>query len=221
LLKNKRGGYCLELNPLFGWLLEQLGYNVNLAEASLFIYESGKFYKRPVHIILIVELDEKLYYVDAGTSRPINEPIEVKVDLIQKQALGTFRFSEYEQQSNVYLLERSKNGDVVEWRPLMIFKLEYKKFNDFHSMNEYVQAEGNTTLYYNTLITKQFAPNKLCILYGYKFSQIEYYENDEIRQEEVLQNDEQVKQIIKEKFNIELDFDKLNIKAEKMPIENF
>ncbi len=29
-IKSHRGGYCFELNPLFSWLLKQLGYKVNL-----------------------------------------------------------------------------------------------------------------------------------------------------------------------------------------------
>jgi N-hydroxyarylamine O-acetyltransferase len=220
MVKGKRGGYCLELNLLFSWVLKQLGYNVQLAEANLYVHEMGRFYKRTVHLILIVELDSKLYYVDVATSGPLNEPLEINLDIIQKKASGTYRFRMWEQQPGYYLLEGSKNDlEIHEWRSLMTFKLEYKNIEDFYEMNEYVQGEGHTFLYYRSLVTKHLPGNKMIIMHGYKFSQIEFSESGETRKDEIIENDEQVKKIIKEIFDVECDFDKLKIKQDEIIIE--
>ena len=44
IITQKRGGFCYELNGLFYWLLENLGFSVSIISAQVFNSSSNKFY---------------------------------------------------------------------------------------------------------------------------------------------------------------------------------
>lgn len=104
----------------------------------------------PVHVGLVVKLDEKMYYVDAGTTRFLSNPIEITLNTLQKTKFGVYRFVEHE---NGYIrLQRSKNArdeHGLEFENQLRFRLdEPKVMEDFREMNEYVQTEKHPMLFY-------------------------------------------------------------------------
>jgi N-hydroxyarylamine O-acetyltransferase len=64
LVERKRGGFCYELNALFGELLQTLGFKVTLFAAGVF---SGEEYSYQFdHLLLGVELDGENLIADVG-----------------------------------------------------------------------------------------------------------------------------------------------------------
>ena len=61
---NRRGGYCFELNGLFGWLLRELGYPV-AEHFSRYLRDEPPL-PMPRHRILVAEADGSKWFVDAG-----------------------------------------------------------------------------------------------------------------------------------------------------------
>ncbi|MGI2294750.1 arylamine N-acetyltransferase family protein [Paenibacillus sp. GXUN7292] len=65
IVVRRRGGYCFELNALFGWLLRELGYKVTDLFARFWRDEPNTPPKRRHHVIM-VELNDEKYLCDVG-----------------------------------------------------------------------------------------------------------------------------------------------------------
>ena len=204
-INKSRGGYCLQLNPLFGWLLKELGYSVQFVPCYIYNVGFKKFNRLAIHCIIIVKLDDKLYYVDAGTSRMLNEPIEITLDLIQILKYGTYRFSKSD--DDLYLLDRAKTSDYLKnnstslWTHQIKFKMEPKELEFFKEMNDYVQTPEHPTMFYRSFASIH-TENSIISLNGWNYLEVIFDENNnEQRIEKVLTTDE-VNDILKNKFRL-------------------
>lgn len=65
IMKN-RGGICFELNGLYNWLLESLGYKVT-SYAARFIDRLEEYQIRR-HRVMCIELEDKRYLTDVGVN---------------------------------------------------------------------------------------------------------------------------------------------------------
>lgn len=76
ILDRNRGGFCFELNGLFGTLLAELGYSVTYVPAHVWGPEGPT--EEEVHIFLIVRCqdDDMLYFVDVGFGEPPLHPLK-------------------------------------------------------------------------------------------------------------------------------------------------
>jgi N-hydroxyarylamine O-acetyltransferase len=64
LVEQQRGGWCYEMNGLFGWALRELGFNVEFAAGAANRKKNGDTALMN-HLVLIVHLDEP-YLADVG-----------------------------------------------------------------------------------------------------------------------------------------------------------
>ena len=55
-----RGGWCCELNGLFCWLLQEVGFMVRMVSASYYIEEKQKYKEEFDHLALIVTISEQV-----------------------------------------------------------------------------------------------------------------------------------------------------------------
>lgn len=77
IVENKRGGFCFELNNLFGWLLNQLGYTFKFIPCRVYSSMTGK-YSLWSHVALIVEFDSGVEYLtDVGFSMNFKYPLKL------------------------------------------------------------------------------------------------------------------------------------------------
>jgi len=72
IVGRRRGGWCFELNGLFGWLLEQLGFDVTLLGSRVDIGDDRG--SDLAHLLLRVDLDQP-YIVDVGFGEGAFEPV--------------------------------------------------------------------------------------------------------------------------------------------------
>ncbi|PSQ44043.1 arylamine N-acetyltransferase, partial [Halobacteriales archaeon SW_5_68_122] len=76
LVERERGGFCYELNGLFGWLLAELGFDVDRVAAAV-VGDDGSPRPPANHHALVVVLDEP-YLVDVGLGLPkVRKPVPV------------------------------------------------------------------------------------------------------------------------------------------------
>ena len=131
LINRKLGGFCIQLNGLFAWLLNELKYDVTLHPAYIFNHFLKRYSRLPIHIVLIVRLDGHLFYVDLGTTRLVNQPIEINVGVEQLTQLGIFKFISAQDDPDYVVLHRAK-PKTQEWvgmRKLKIFDYHYLSTN--------------------------------------------------------------------------------------------
>jgi arylamine N-acetyltransferase len=121
-----RGGYCFELNALFGWLLRELGYQVTDLFARFWRDEPNPPPKRR-HQVLKVQVGEDCFLCDVGVGGIVpRRPIKLIESLEQRQG------------EECYLIERDayfgwmlsefKHG---EWKRLYSFTEEPQLAKDY------------------------------------------------------------------------------------------
>ncbi|MXQ54205.1 arylamine N-acetyltransferase family protein [Shimazuella alba] len=64
IVNHQRGGVCYELNGLFHFFLQELGFAVSMRAAT--VYLNGSWFKQGSHLTNIVCLNEVYYLVDVG-----------------------------------------------------------------------------------------------------------------------------------------------------------
>jgi N-hydroxyarylamine O-acetyltransferase len=105
----RRGGFCYELNGLFGALLAELGFDVTLVSARV-ARADGTFGPEFDHLALIVRVDGRGYLTDVGFGDSSLEPLDVAVRGAQPPVHGgpAFRVDELAEGA---LLMREPNDD--------------------------------------------------------------------------------------------------------------
>ena len=96
ILDCQRGGFCFELNTLFGTFLRQLGYTVHFVLAHVHRGGDTGYADDATHVILIVEATDedddddatrttRPYYVDVGFGEPPLHPLDYTMFGMEQQ----------------------------------------------------------------------------------------------------------------------------------------
>jgi len=126
IVVRRRGGYCFELNALFGWLLRELGYEVTDLFARFWRDETNAPPKRRHHV-LKVEAEGSSYLCDVGVGGIVpRRPIQMKERLEQLQGDECYRL-ERDSYYGWVLCERKRG----EWSWLYSFTEEPQLPKDF------------------------------------------------------------------------------------------
>lgn len=118
IIVRRRGGYCFELNALFGWLLRELGYTVTDLMARFWRDENNPPPKRRHHV-LKVEAENAVYLCDVGVGGIVpRRPIKMDEGL------------EHQQGDECYRLELDP---YYGW---MLCELKHEQWNRLYSFTE-------------------------------------------------------------------------------------
>lgn len=129
----KRGGFCYELNGLFGALLRGLGFRVEMLSAAV-ANSAGGFGPEFDHMALLVTLEER-WLADVGFGDSFVEPL--LLDERAEQAQGSRAFRIEEEGGRLLLLRRDAGG---AWEPQYRFGLEPHAFADYAEMCRFHQT---------------------------------------------------------------------------------
>lgn len=126
IVEGRRGGYCFELNALFGWLLRELGYEVSDCFARFWRDETDLPPKRRHHVLLVT-LGASRYLCDVGVGGIVpRRPLLLIEGLEQPQGNECYRLDRDEYYG--WLLMEKKDGD---WSRLFSFTEEPQLPKDF------------------------------------------------------------------------------------------
>ena len=147
---NNRGGFCYELNYLFGSLLDTLGYQVNYISARVFNEYTGLEGPEFDHMGLLVTLGEK-WLVDVGFGgRAFTQPLSIVKPDIQIDPAGFFRVDEVS--NDRFQVFRSL--DRSEFLPLYNFSLDKQNIENFYAECQWKQTDPKS----------HFVKNKICTM---------------------------------------------------------
>jgi len=111
LLDQKRGGFCFELNGLFGELLQELGYTVKRVPAIVHAGPEVGFRHLASHLILIVSCggstNDEAYVVDVGFGEPAIHSLRYQTGLEQTTPEGMV--------SRLVLCKDDPQSVILEW----------------------------------------------------------------------------------------------------------
>lgn len=190
VVRRRRGGFCYELNGLFGALLRELGYRVTLLSAEVARQTGG--YSPPFdHLTLRVDMDEP-WLVDVGFGEGFRLPVRLDDGDDQVQGRSAFlviRDGEYR-----VLMRRDAGGD---WTPQYRFDLRP------HMMGEYAER----CLFHQTSPESHFTQERICTLAmpegRVTLSGMRLIETTaETRQETILGSQEERAAVLRERFAV-------------------
>ena len=129
LLAERRGGYCYELNGLFGRVLRQLGFAVtNLVGRNLI---AGHPLRPRAHQLLLVEVEGQPWVADLGFGgNTLLEPIPLLAGPEHRMGFDTYRLQAGPQHS--YHLQLLMDG---QWQTLYAFALDEAQPSDYQMMS--------------------------------------------------------------------------------------
>ncbi|RDI39937.1 arylamine N-acetyltransferase family protein [Falsibacillus pallidus] len=146
IITASRGGICFELNALYQWLLQQLGYKSFLISATV-AKGDGEWNKLDTHMSVIAEIDGQLYLTDVGFGDASLHPIPVEGQAVQAPN-NVYRIRQTE--SLYYLEEYREDVWIIKHR----FTLEPRNLAYFHSRNQFIQFDEASPFNKSRLITK-------------------------------------------------------------------
>jgi N-hydroxyarylamine O-acetyltransferase len=144
IVTRERGGFCYELNGLFAWLLQSLGYT----------REDGTYSPEFEHLALLVESPPgERWLADVGFGDGFLEPLRLEPGLVQpegERSKWTYSLDEHE---GGYRLWRRDSAGVVEQQ--YAFTLQPRRFPaDFEPMCHYQETAPES----------HFVQHRLCSL---------------------------------------------------------
>lgn len=132
LVRERRGGFCYELNGLFAWLLERLGYAVTRISARVYS-SSGVRGPEFDHLALRVDLDRP-FLCDVGFGEGFLEPLPLSPGEFSDRG-GAYRLSEG---GGEWLYERRAGTDP--WEKQYTFTLLPRRMEEFAPMCAFHQT---------------------------------------------------------------------------------
>ncbi|XP_027137664.1 arylamine N-acetyltransferase, pineal gland isozyme NAT-10 [Larimichthys crocea] len=217
IVRSSRGGWCLENNFLFGWMLREMGYDTTRLASRVFSSCLNDFYPTETHLINKVVIDGKAYITDVsfGVSSQIWEPLELVSGKDQPQAAGVFRLID---KGDFWVLEKTGRKPEVlnpdfaksslvnrmETKQIYGFSLMPCEVDHFFEQNQYLQTDP-TSLFTNKSICSLQTPTGFRVLVGWTYSEVTYKAEAGV---DVLDmrdlTDDEIEQILREKFNLKL-----------------
>jgi len=138
IVTRRRGGFCYELNGLFGRLLRELGFEVAMLSAEV-AGDQGDFSRDFDHMALKVELHEELWLTDVGFGDSFIEPLPLNGAEHQQRE---YRYRVAPTSGERFLLQRAAPDGV--WKPQYRFSLQAHPYSDFAEMCRYHQTSPDS-----------------------------------------------------------------------------
>ena len=139
VIMHNRGGICFELNGLYNWLLESLGFDVTSYSARFI--DKMETYQLRRHRVMCVALCDKRYLTDVGVnSESPRVPLEIVEGLIQSDGISQYKFTRSEFWG--WLLWQKERGKI--WKRLFGFTEEPQIDKDFITASFWCDAHPDS-----------------------------------------------------------------------------
>jgi N-hydroxyarylamine O-acetyltransferase len=194
IVEDKRGGFCYELNGLFSWLLQALGFDVTLISARVYNHEKQQLGIEFDHLTQYVTLDGEKWLVDVGFGHSFAMPLRIETDAVQSSGAVHYHI----QQDAPFFMLRIKEGEKG-WYDRYQFTLTPRQYHQFADGCHYHQTSPNTTFTQGRLCS-QAKPNGRITL----TDQLLITTQNGVRQETAVSDNHHFAQLLKTHFDIAL-----------------
>src|SRR5688572_12177774 len=143
IVTRQRGGFCYELNGLFAWLLQSLGFEVTLLAASD-AHADGGYGPEFDHLTLQVRCPAGpepalAWLADVGWGDSFSQPLKLDLTSEQEEGLRAYRLDHQEP----YRLLWQRNYDG-QWEKQYRFTLQPRQFAEFEPTCHYHQTSPDS-----------------------------------------------------------------------------
>ena len=154
---HQRGGFCYELNGLFGWLLEQLGFSVKKLSARVFA--GNHLGPEFDHLVLMIQLKER-WIVDVGFGDSFLEPLPLDSEEERVQPGGAYRLTG---SGSKKTLERRRESG---WQRQYVFSLTPRQLVEFAVMCQRHQTSSASVFTQKTVCSVATADGRITLSNG-------------------------------------------------------
>jgi N-hydroxyarylamine O-acetyltransferase len=138
IVERERGGFCDEFNGLFGWLLDDLGFEVSRA-AAMVLSDDGHPGPPASHLVNLVTLDRR-YLVDLGMGvLKIRRPLPLDGTSRTDESGVAWRTAESERPDVDYLAQYREPGRS-DWSDRYVFDVTPRELDYFATTCDYLQT---------------------------------------------------------------------------------
>jgi Arylamine N-acetyltransferase len=199
IIDNHRGGYCFEVNGLYGSMLRALGFGVTDYFARYLRGETGIPMRR--HRVLKVEAADETFMCDIGIGQPAPRyPVKMAVGLHQPQFGETYKFEK--EDFFGWVLYDLHNGS---WRKTFSFTEEEQVAIDYAAASTWCELHPDSPFNKDVMMAiKTVSGRKSIDGRTFKIFNSITNESENVDVKENL-NDDDIKQILAEHFGINYD----------------
>jgi N-hydroxyarylamine O-acetyltransferase len=191
VVRQRRGGFCYELNGLFAALLRKLGYDLDLLSGRV-ANEAGHFGPEFDHLVLLVRLEGQPWVADVGFGDSFLDPLALDG---REQSSGGMLYRIDRTTQGLVLLREEKSV----WSAKYVFSLQPHRLEEFAAMCVYHQTSPQST-FPRARICSLATPQGRITLSEMRLIQAMNGE----RTERMLESEEQYQWALFEYFGIEL-----------------
>lgn len=151
IVVHRRGGFCYELNGLFAWLLQEIGFDVTYLNARVY-KQSGELGIPFDHLALLVQIPGQHghWLADVGFGDSFNEPLNFDERGEQIQGLRAYRLEEAPDGYSTW----QKNYDGA-WERQYFFDLQPRSFPaDYEAGCLYHQTSPKSSFTRSSIISR-------------------------------------------------------------------
>lgn len=138
IVRDGRGGYCLEHATLFGAVLDRLGFTVTRLNARIAAEDETKIRPR-THALLRVEAEGRPWIADVGFGYGVPEPVPLADGAVSEQGPWAYRVERFG--AGWRLRSREAGGD---WAPLHTFVADPQHWIDYFATNYFVSTHATS-----------------------------------------------------------------------------
>ncbi|MEB3282225.1 MAG: arylamine N-acetyltransferase [Lyngbya sp.] len=193
IVRQHRGGFCYELNSLFSWLLQQLGFNVTLLSAQV-AREDGNFGREFGHLTLLVKNTES-WLVDVGFGDSFLYPLKLENSTEQIQNGEAYKLI---QNDDTWIFYHNKEGN---YKPQYCFTLTPRNLTDFQTTCEYNQTSPQSIFTQRRICTKATPTGRVTL----SDNRLIITQNGQ-REEQTLNTEAEYNKTLQDYFNINLGY---------------
>lgn len=184
---NIRGGFCYELNGLFNWLLQNLGYKTTLVAASV-KRSDGTWSMDTSHACLLVHFDVS-YLVDVGFGDSVRTPLPLTGEM-KHDVSGLYRMKKLDEK--IYDLQRKDD----EWNTLFRLNTTERQLLDFKEACHFNQTSPQSIFTQKELVSLATNDGRITL----SNNRLIVTNKDDRKEREITESEK--KTILKNYFNI-------------------
>jgi N-hydroxyarylamine O-acetyltransferase len=208
LVRQRRGGYCFELNTLFGGALEALAFTVtHLAGRVRWMAPPDRPHSPRTHHLLRVDLEEGTYLADVGFGgHLLAGPIRLQREIEQSTPASVVRLAGADQ---TYMLQALLPKG---WQDMYLFTLEPQHPIDYEVANWFTSTNPGSR-FHAALLAERLTPERRLSLFNTKLTE---RRPGAAASERILANAEELSEVFDRDFGVTLPVDPADV-WEKIP----
>lgn len=197
MILHNRGGICFELNGLYNWLLESLGYDV-VSYAGRFI-DKIKTYQLRRHRTMCVNINGTRYVTDVGVnSESPRIPLELVENKIQSDGISQYKYIKDEFWG--WLLWQKEKGKP--WKRMLGFTEEQQLEKDFQMAAFWCDAHPDSPFNKNKNLSIFREDCNITIRSNY----LKFYLGGRVKYRYRIRNGAELKELLWEYFGINVEY---------------